>query len=247
MKNEINMQMAARIRFNREIRETDYISPGSYEIAFRGADGVKDLQIDFCTVEGNKDAEDPSVLQIICKDLDEQAFEDLEAQKITSSDLNEIAAIRDFYVYTGEPYEEGSDLAPLELVELSLEVYEDDGLIRSLSANKESMEAISNAWVKEQERVNDSKKGLKKFYFTFGSSEGYPSKCRNGYVVIKAADEASAVKTFRRHYPDRIPGVVNCAFWYNEKRWNEICARYYVGVEPAEVWTDGEGREPWTA
>lgn len=54
------------------------------------------------------------------------------------------------------------------------------------------------------------------FYFTFGTDSGFPYCC--GWVEVQALDEADAVRTFRAKYPDRTPGIVNCAFWYNEER-----------------------------
>lgn len=156
MKKVLGMRMAAKVRFNREIRDTDYVSPGSYEVAFRGKDGVKGFQFDFHEFEGYKDIKNHSILQFICKDLDEQTFEDMK--NAVSEDFGSIEEIRDFYVYTGEPRDEGSDLAPLELLSFELEIREEGNRIRDLIASKESMKAINAAWMEEhkrQEELND--------------------------------------------------------------------------------------------
>lgn len=58
---------------------------------------------------------------------------------------------------------------------------------------------------------------LKKFYFTFGSDEHFPYQ--NGYIIILAANMKKAQEIFRSHYPDRYPGCLNCAFFYDEMSW----------------------------
>ena len=59
---------------------------------------------------------------------------------------------------------------------------------------------------------------MKKFYFTFGSSKNYPHQ--GGWVEIHAKDMREAVKLFRSHYPDKDPGVLNCADYYTEEEFN---------------------------
>lgn len=71
------------------------------------------------------------------------------------------------------------------------------------------------------------------FYFTFGTAETFPLHEKE-YVKISAPNKEIAVKEFRRHHPDHTPGIVNCAFIYNEREWNMIGARYYLGIRPAE-------------
>ena len=55
------------------------------------------------------------------------------------------------------------------------------------------------------------------FFFTFGSSEHFPYKY--GHVIVNANDEETAIKTFRKFYPDKNEGIVNCAFIYSDKEW----------------------------
>lgn len=147
--------MAAKVRFNRGITDEDYVSPGSYEVVFRGSDGVKGFQFDFQEFEGYKDIKTPSLLQIICKDLDEQTFK--EMGNVDGDELSCIEEIREFYVYTGEPRDKGSDLAPVELLEFDLELREADGTIRDLSADADAMESINAAWAEEQKRRDELK------------------------------------------------------------------------------------------
>lgn len=56
---------------------------------------------------------------------------------------------------------------------------------------------------------------MNKYYFTFGSDPMYPY-CR-GWVEILAETLQAAIEKFRKHFPDRHEGIVNCAFWYTEK------------------------------
>lgn len=56
---------------------------------------------------------------------------------------------------------------------------------------------------------------LKKFYFTFGSSDAYPY--RGGWVEVYAVDISHAIMQFRNEYPDR-NGLLNCADYYTENR-----------------------------
>lgn len=58
------------------------------------------------------------------------------------------------------------------------------------------------------------------FYFTFGTNPGFPFQ--RGWVEVWAKDIEEAIEKFRAKYPDRTPGVVNCAFFYDSKRWAEM-------------------------
>lgn len=55
---------------------------------------------------------------------------------------------------------------------------------------------------------------LSNYYFTFGMDEGYPFKAR--WVRVEAESLNQAQELFRRHFPDRILGVLNCADYYTE-------------------------------
>lgn len=51
--------------------------------------------------------------------------------------------------------------------------------------------------------------------FSFGSWKGYPYQ--NGFVIIDAPDKKAAIEEFRRRYPDKTPGVINCSDIYTDK------------------------------
>ena len=58
------------------------------------------------------------------------------------------------------------------------------------------------------------------FYYTFGTAEFYPYQ--KGWVEVKAEDRAHADALFRRHFPDRTPGVLNCSCVYSEEHFQKI-------------------------
>lgn len=74
---------------------------------------------------------------------------------------------------------------------------------------------------------------MKKFYFTFGSWEGYPYQ--STYLVVEAESVDAAIREFRKKYPDKTPKTVNCADIYSENEWNGRVAEYYATIEPAEI------------
>ena len=75
---------------------------------------------------------------------------------------------------------------------------------------------------------------MTKFYFTFGADKAYPYP--NSYVIVVAENIQTAIEIFRKRFPDRSPGVVNCAFWYPEDVWKEKGEKYYgKNSSPAEI------------
>ena len=58
---------------------------------------------------------------------------------------------------------------------------------------------------------------MNKFYFTFGTSKFYPYY--GGWVEVIANDSEEAAAKFRKKYPDRNIGFINCAFLYTEDEW----------------------------
>lgn len=195
MKKVLGMRMAAKVKFNREIRDTDYVSPGSYEVVFQGADGVKGFQFDFHESEGYRDLKNAAILQFICKDLDEQTFEDLK--DAASEDLGSIKEIREFYVYTGEPEDAGSDLAPVELLSFELEIREEGNAIRDLEAPAEAFRAINQAWDEEQRRreeinglfwMNRNLRGLDEVGYLM-TAQQLKEEAPEAYDAMMAGDE----------------------------------------------------------
>lgn len=52
------------------------------------------------------------------------------------------------------------------------------------------------------------------YYFTFGTDGTQPYI--GGWVKVYAFDRLQACEAFRREYPDKIKGLLNCAVIYNE-------------------------------
>ena len=57
------------------------------------------------------------------------------------------------------------------------------------------------------------------FYFSFGANKDYPFQ--EGWVEVKAADLEQAKALFRSHFPDKRPGLLNCAFVYTAQEWQQ--------------------------
>lgn len=72
------------------------------------------------------------------------------------------------------------------------------------------------------------------FYFTFGTDTAYPYGI-NDYVEVKAYSLNEAAILFNMVHPPR-PGsdLVNCAFMYTERQFDEFRAKLY-NYSPVEV------------
>lgn len=58
-----------------------------------------------------------------------------------------------------------------------------------------------------------------KVFYTFGTDKQQPYY--GGWVEIKAKSIELAHMIFRFYYPDKIPGVLNCADYYTEAAFNK--------------------------
>ena len=75
---------------------------------------------------------------------------------------------------------------------------------------------------------------MQKTYFTFGTDPLYPYHIGD-YVVVEAENVNDACLLFNMVHPPRHDDVVNCAFIYSERKFNEFRDKYYKDVEPAEI------------
>ena len=77
---------------------------------------------------------------------------------------------------------------------------------------------------KEDKRKLKNTENLQVFYFSLGTAECFPYE--SGHIKVVAPTLEFAVKAYKQKYP--FPGmelnstVVNCAFIYSEKEWEEI-------------------------
>ena len=61
------------------------------------------------------------------------------------------------------------------------------------------------------------------FYFTYGTSTSFPFQ--NGYTKVIAQTRATAIRLFQMIHPNQTENVINCAFIYSEKEFeNTVCA-----------------------
>jgi hypothetical protein len=65
---------------------------------------------------------------------------------------------------------------------------------------------------------------MDKWYFTFGVGDvgdtGQPYK--GGYLIVEADTLKQAIEKFNRRHPMTKNGLVNCAFWYDQKQWDLV-------------------------
>lgn len=107
----LTFRMYATIKFNRAIvTDTDYISPGGFEMIMQG----QPICFDFENYIGNVDKTNPSLLHIELRNPDYSSFEDLTT--LTKEKLENVEEIVEFMVYTGESGE--SDLEAIAIEEL---------------------------------------------------------------------------------------------------------------------------------
>ncbi len=59
-----------------------------------------------------------------------------------------------------------------------------------------------------------------KIFYTFGTDERYPF--RGGWVEVEADNMKQAHALYRASYPDREPGILNCADYYTEEQFMSI-------------------------
>lgn len=73
-----------------------------------------------------------------------------------------------------------------------------------------------------------------KYYFTFGSDKGYPYQ--NTYLIVAGISAEDCIDGFKKKYPDRNKGYLNCADYYEETFWDiNVRPFYYKGQGPAEI------------
>lgn len=73
-----------------------------------------------------------------------------------------------------------------------------------------------------------------KIYFTFGDHPQFPFG-RDDYVVAEGLDKKDAIGKFRKRHPDVNEGLLNCAFYYDERDFEKFREEYYAGKDPVEV------------
>lgn len=85
-------RMYAKIKFNRPLRKTEFISPGGYEFVMNG----KTVTFDFLDYMRIVDDNEPSIISCELK-IPDDGYADTKS--ITLEDLKNINSINDFYIH----------------------------------------------------------------------------------------------------------------------------------------------------
>lgn len=125
----------------------------------------------------------------------------------------------------------------IEKLNRLLEKHKDDENYSLWEAQTEVMypehNSINEQIIELTSKKDNQGKEMSNFYFTFGSSKDFPYQ--NTYLIVKATDIDSALKGYRKKYPDKNTGIVNCSMYYTQREWEGKISRYYDKRNPAEV------------
>lgn len=109
----MNFEMNLVVEFNRKVDlDNDYICPGGFEITMNG----RNEEFDFTEFQPNMIAGND---RICCFNLRKPDFTSYpKLKKITAKELKNISAIKECYIYTGEPGE--TDLKVVSVKEIGI-------------------------------------------------------------------------------------------------------------------------------
>lgn len=129
LKAPLTFRLYQSVKFNRPVdKETDYISPGGYEILVKDEAGnVRPVTFDFEDSEITVDDEDPYIVHCMQKNPDYGAFEDLNT--LDEYMLRNIVGVTDWFIYTGDAKDGEHPLFPVEVTEPTFEIIPQDGEI----------------------------------------------------------------------------------------------------------------------
>lgn len=107
----MNFEMNLVVEFNRKVDlDNDYICPGGFEMTMNG----RNVEFDFTEFQVDSFAGDD---RICCFNLRKPDFNSYpKLKKITAKELKNISAIKECYIYTGEPGE--TDLKVVSVKEI---------------------------------------------------------------------------------------------------------------------------------
>lgn len=107
----VNFEMNLVVEFNRKVDlDNDYICPGGFEMTMNG----RNVEFDFTEFQVDSFAGDD---RICCFNLRKPDFNSYpKLKKITAKELKNISAIKECYIYTGEPGE--TDLKVVSVKEI---------------------------------------------------------------------------------------------------------------------------------
>ena len=107
----VNFEMNLVVEFNRKVDlDNDYICPGGFEITMNG----RNVEFDFTEFQPNMIAGNDRLCCFNIRKPDFTSYPKLK--KITAKELKNISAIKECYIYTGEPGE--TDLKVVSVKEI---------------------------------------------------------------------------------------------------------------------------------
>ena len=125
--------------------------------------------------------------------------------------------------------EDAIQIASIEDIEI--DEGDEEYLAKQLLDNYDCNVAENDQWIEILEDYKNEKQ--RKFYFTFGSDPGFPYQ--NTYLVIEAFNKSSAIRKFRKKFPDRHENVYNASFCYSQEEWEKQEFEKLYPDGPAEV------------
>lgn len=115
--------------------------------------------------------------------------------------------------------------------DIEIDEGDEEYLAKQFLDNHDCNVADNDQWISILKNYEEEKHN--KFYFTFGSDPGFPYQ--NTYLIVEAVIESSAIRKFRKRFPDRHENTFNAAFCYSQEKWERYgCEKHYPDG-PAEV------------
>lgn len=115
--------------------------------------------------------------------------------------------------------------------EIDLDDGDEEFLAKRFLEDYDCNVAENDQWFKILEDYEEEKHN--KYYFTFGSDPGFPYQ--NAYLVIEAFNKSSAIRKFRKKFPDRHENVYNASFCYSQEEWEKQEFEKLYPDGPAEI------------
>ena len=140
----MNFEMNLVVEFNRKVDlDNDYICPGGFEITMNG----RNEEFDFTEFQPNMIAGNDRLCCFNLRKLDFTSYPKLK--KITAKELKNISAIKECYIYTGEPGE--TDLKVVSVKEIGIVILGKKTVFTGVSSN---VVDEYNALLREREVCN---------------------------------------------------------------------------------------------
>ena len=140
----VNFEMNLVVEFNRKVDlDNDYICPGGFEITMNG----RNEEFDFTEFQPNMIAGND---RLCCFNLRKPDFTSYpKLKKITAKELKNISAIKECYIYTGEPGE--TDLKVVSVKEIGFVILGEKAVFTEI---KSKVIDDYNALLREREVCN---------------------------------------------------------------------------------------------